>query len=187
MSGLTLSQWETTVHACTRCSLHRTRTNAVTCSGPTPAPLFFLGEAPGQEEDLTGSPFKGRSGQLLDTCLVKAGTARDVVHVGNAVRCRPPGNRPPQPEELSACATHLEAELELVQPLVIVTLGASALRTLGLLEQRTTLTSVRGSLLMYQDRVVLPTVHPAYVLRNRPKHEPAFIEDLMQAVRIAGL
>ena len=187
MSSLSLSQWETTVRTCTMCSLHRTRTNAVTCSGPTPAPLFVLGEAPGQEEDLTGFPFKGRSGQLLDACLMKAGTSRDAVHVGNAVRCRPTGNRPPLVEELSACATHLETELELVQPLVIVTLGASALRALGLLEQNTTLTSVRGSLLMYQDRAVLPTVHPAYVLRNRPKHEPAFIEDLMRARRIADL
>jgi DNA polymerase len=187
MTAISLSQWENTVRSCTSCPLHRTRTNAVTCSGQTPAPVFLLGEAPGREEDETGSPFRGRSGKLLDECLLKAGTARDAVHVGNAVRCRPPGNRPPLPEELDACATHLETELELTQPLVIVTLGASALRSLGLLERGATLTSVRGSQLLHRGRTVLPTVHPAFVLRNRPKHEPAFVADLTQALRIIGL
>lgn len=185
MSHLSLSQWESSVRDCTLCPLHSTRTNAVTCSGPTPASLLLIGEAPGEAEDRTGTPFKGRSGQLLDECLQLAGTSRDAVHVGNAVRCRPPDNRPPRPEELSACATHLTLELELVQPLVIVTLGASALRALGLLARGASLSSVRGSQLQYQGRRVLPTVHPAYVLRNRPNHEPDFVADLKRALRLA--
>jgi uracil-DNA glycosylase family 4 len=187
MTALSFAQWEEAVRSCTSCQLHETRTNAVTCSGPTPALMFFLGEAPGQAEDETGAPFQGRSGQLLNDCLQAAGTTRDLVHVGNAVRCRPPANRPPHPVELNACASHLDRELDLVRPKVIVTLGASALRSLGLLERGATLSSARGELLEYRGRTVLPTVHPAYVLRNRPGHEPGFINDLKKATQLAAL
>lgn len=180
-----LAVWEQAVRSCTSCALSAGRLQAVCFSGPTPCDLVLLGEAPGQREDETGLPFQGASGRLLDEVLFSLGRPRETVHVSNAVRCRPPGNRTPTSDEIATCRRHLARELELVSPTVIVTLGASAARALGVLGRTQALSAIRSVPVHLDGRLVLPTLHPAAVLRNRPKNMQLLRDDLANAIRIA--
>ena len=152
------------VEQCRRCPLYRTRTHAVISDGSPKAQLVFVGEAPGREEDLQGKPFVGAAGQLLTKMIEAMGLRRDGVYICNVLKDRPPGNRPPLPEEVEACLPFLEEQLAIVQPKVICTLGAVATRTL--LGPHVSITKVRGEVREFRGIQLVPTFHPAYLLRN---------------------
>ncbi len=148
---------------CTRCRLHSGRTQVVFGDGNPHADLMFVGEAPGFHEDRQGLPFVGPSGKLLNRLLAGIGLRREDVYVTNVVRCRPPGNRDPQPDEIDACRDWLDGTIRLVDPKVVVTLGNFAAKTL--LGTTTGITRLRGRTYPFQDRVLLPTFHPSAALR----------------------
>lgn len=154
-----------TIRLCTLCRLHEGRTNAVPGEGPVIAPVMLVGEAPGRDEDAAGRPFVGRAGQILDAALGAARLRRESVFITNVVKCRPPGNRRPKPDEAAACRNYLVAQIACVQPRVIVTLGATALR--GVLGAGHELRSSRGKRLRLGGIPVVATYHPAAVLYNR--------------------
>ena len=147
---------------CTRCRLHQSRTQVVFGQGDPHADLMFVGEAPGFHEDRQGIPFVGPSGQLLNRLLEDIGLRRQDVYICNVVKSRPPQNRDPQPDEIAACRPWLDAQIRLVDPKVVVTLGNFAARTL--LETTTGITRLRGQAYPFQGRVLLPTFHPAAAL-----------------------
>jgi DNA polymerase len=151
---------------CTRCKLSGLgRTQVVVGMGDPAADLMFVGEGPGAEEDRQGLPFVGRSGRLLDQLIAEEiGVARDRVYITNVVKCRPPNNRDPESDEIASCTPWLDEQLQLVDPQVIVTLGKFASQLL--LDTREGITRLRGRCYPYGDRVLVPTVHPAYVLRG---------------------
>ena len=153
------------VATCTLCRLSETRTQAVFARGAPDAGLMFIGEGPGAEEDRQGLPFVGRSGQLLDRLIVEElGLDPSQVQVTNVVRCRPPGNRDPQDDEIAACRPYLERQLDLVRPAVVVTLGNFAARFM--LETSEGVTRLRGRTYPCRGGVLVPTYHPSFVLRN---------------------
>jgi len=153
------------VATCTLCRLSETRTQAVFARGAPDAGLMFIGEGPGAEEDRQGLPFVGRSGQLLDRLIVEElGLDPSQVQVTNVVRCRPPGNRDPQDDEIAACRPYLERQLDLVRPAVVVTLGNFAARFM--LETSEGVTRLRGRTYPWRGGVLVPTYHPSFVLRN---------------------
>ena len=147
---------------CTRCRLHQSRTQVVFGQGDPHADLMFVGEAPGFHEDRQGLPFVGPSGQLLNRLLEGIGLRREGVYIANVVKSRPPQNRDPQPDEIAACRPWLDAQIRLVDPKVVVTLGNFAAKTL--LETTTGITRLRGQAYPFQGRVLLPTFHPAAAL-----------------------
>ena len=147
---------------CTRCRLHQSRTQVVFGQGDPHADLMFVGEAPGFHEDRQGVPFVGPSGQLLNRLLEGIGLRRQDVYIANVVKSRPPNNRDPQPDEIAACRPWLDAQIRLVDPKVVVTLGNFAAKTL--LETTTGITRLRGRAYPFQGRVLLPTFHPAAAL-----------------------
>ena len=147
---------------CTRCRLHESRTQVVFGQGDPHADLMFVGEAPGFHEDRQGIPFVGPSGQLLNRLLEGIGLRREDVYICNVVKSRPPQNRDPQPDEIAACRPWLDAQIRLVDPTVVVTLGNFAAKTL--LETTTGITRLRGQTYPFQGRVLLPTFHPAAAL-----------------------
>jgi uracil-DNA glycosylase len=147
---------------CTRCRLHQSRTQVVFGQGDPHAELMFVGEAPGFHEDRQGLPFVGPSGQLLNRLLADIGLRREDVYVCNVVKSRPPRNRDPQPDEIAACRPWLDAQVRLVDPTVVVTLGNFAAKTL--LETTAGITRLRGRTYPFQGRVLLPTFHPAAAL-----------------------
>jgi uracil-DNA glycosylase family 4 len=150
---------------CARCPLAETRTQVVFGVGNPNADLVFVGEGPGAEEDKQGIPFVGRAGQLLTRLVEGIGMTRDDVYIANVVKCRPPGNRDPQPEEIEACRPYLEGQLRFLEPRVVVTLGNFATKLL--LETKEGITKLRGREFPYRDGAVLiPTFHPAAVLRG---------------------
>jgi uracil-DNA glycosylase family 4 len=150
---------------CTRCGLAAGRTQVVFGNGNPGAGLMFVGEGPGAEEDKQGLPFVGRSGQLLDRLIAEElGLERAQVMVANVVKCRPPGNRDPQPEEIAACWPWLEAQLDLVKPAVVVTLGNFAAHQL--LQTTQGVTKLRGREHPWRGVTLIPTFHPSFVLRN---------------------
>ena len=151
---------------CTKCKLATAgRTQVVFGMGDPDADLMFVGEGPGAEEDKQGLPFVGRSGQLLDKILFEElGLTRDRVYIGNTVKCRPPGNRDPEPDEITACNPWLEQQLDLIQPKVVVTLGNFATKLL--LETKEGITKLRGKSYPFRGGVLIPTFHPAAVLRG---------------------
>jgi uracil-DNA glycosylase family 4 len=151
-------------HDCTQCRLAGTRTNVVFGVGNPNADLMFIGEAPGRDEDLQGEPFVGRAGQLLTDIVKAMKLTRDDVYIANVIKCRPPENRNPEPDELDACRPFLRRQVALIQPKVIVTLGRFALQSLT--EKAYGITAVRGQWLEYDGVKVMPTYHPAYLLRN---------------------
>ncbi|HHU12820.1 MAG TPA: uracil-DNA glycosylase [Clostridiaceae bacterium] len=165
--------------SCRACSLGEIRQNAVVFRGALKAPLFILGEGPGEKEDEQGKPFVGRSGQLLDLLLKAVGMPADQVHIGNIVKCRPPGNRVPSEAEAAACSPLLERQFELVSPQIVLLMGATAYRYFT--GQNDAITKVRGVWQSHRGMAVLPTFHPAYVLRNN-RHRLALYEDML-AVR----
>ena len=123
VSQMTIEQLEAAIRACTLCALHRGRTQAVPGEGPVNADLMFIGEGPGFHEDRQGRPFVGAAGQFLEELLASINLTRQQVYIANVVKCRPPGNRDPLPDELSACAPYLDRQIEVIRPKVIVTLG----------------------------------------------------------------
>ena len=147
---------------CTRCRLHQSRTQVVFGEGDPHADLMFVGEAPGFHEDRQGLPFVGPSGQLLNRLLEGIGLRRQDVYIANVVKSRPPKNRDPLPDEIAACRPWLDAQIRLVDPKVVVTLGNFAARTL--LETTTGISRLRGRTYPFQGRVLLPTFHPAAAL-----------------------
>ena len=151
--------------ACTRCPLAEGRTQVVFGVGDPTADLMFVGEGPGREEDLKGEPFVGRSGQLLDRLLrEELGIDRSAVYIANVVKCRPPGNRDPLPEEVAACRPWLEEQIGLIEPRVVVTLGNFAARLL--LDTTSGIKALRGRSYPYRKAFVVPTYHPSFVLRS---------------------
>lgn len=172
------------VTSCTRCGLHAERTQTVFARGTGVSGLCFVGEGPGAEEDLQGFPFVGAAGQLLDKMIGAIGLGRDDVYVCNIVKCRPPKNRKPELEEMRACTPYLTEQLELIQPRVIVALGATAVQ--GLLGTTEGITRMRGSWRLYRGRIaVMPTFHPAYLLRQ-PSAKRFVWEDLQEVAKHLG-
>ncbi|HMC51659.1 MAG TPA: uracil-DNA glycosylase [Acidimicrobiales bacterium] len=176
----TLAELEVEASSCTRCALAAGRTNVVFGVGDPHADLMLVGEAPGRDEDLQGEPFVGRSGQLLDRLLwEELGMRRSQVYIGNSVKCRPPGNRDPQPEEIAACRPYLEGQIAHIQPRVILTLGNAATRTL--LERPEGITRLRGRSYRFRTGVLVPTFHPAAALRGGGEVLAAMRADLVRA------
>ena len=154
---------------CTRCPLHQDRTNIVHTEGNRRARLMFIGEAPGADEDAQARPFVGRAGQLLTKIIEAIGFKREDVLIGNVNRCRPPGNRPPTEEEATMCKPFLLREIASVQPEVIVVMGNTATR--NLLNAKLGITKLRGEFQDYHGVKVMPTFHPAYLLRDPSKKQ----------------
>jgi uracil-DNA glycosylase len=159
-----LRRVETASAGCTRCKLSRGRTTIVFGAGDPEARLVIIGEGPGEEEDRQGKPFVGRAGQLLTKMLESVGITREEVYICNIVKCRPPGNRNPEPEEIAACAPYLAGQLAAIQPGVICALGTFAAQQL--LRTREPISRLRGQLHRLGGAVVVPTFHPAFLLRN---------------------
>lgn len=171
------------VKSCTKCGLHATRTNTVFSRGNPQASLCFVGEAPGEDEDLQGRPFVGRSGKLLDETLSKLGINPETdIYVCNIIKCRPPNNRKPAEEEINFCIDFLEEQLKLVSPKVIVALGATAVN--GLINTTFGITKIRGQFFKRRNTLVMPVFHPSYVLRNGSTGPvfDAFKQDLESAI-----
>jgi DNA polymerase len=151
--------------ACTKCPLSETRTQVVFGAGDPEADLMFVGEGPGEQEDRDGIPFVGRAGRLLTSLIEGIGLDRDVVYIANVVKCRPPGNRDPQPHEIDSCRPYLEAQIRFIDPAVVVTLGNFATKLL--LDTKEGITKLRGREFPFREHAVLmPTLHPSAVLRN---------------------
>jgi DNA polymerase len=168
------------VKACTRCVLHRGRTTTVFGVGHPCARVCFIGEGPGAEEDRRGEPFVGRAGQLLDRIIVAMGLRRSEVYIGNTVKCRPPENRTPYPEEMEACAPYLRGQLEAIAPQVIVALGRPAAQ--ALLAVNSSLGELRGRFHRHRGIPVMVTYHPAYLLRN-PSAKKSTWEDVQLVMK----
>jgi DNA polymerase len=164
-----LPQLANAVAGCTRCSLAQSRTQTVFARGNPLARLCFVGEAPGADEDAQGLPFVGRAGQLLDRMIAAMGLSPETdAYVCNIIKCRPPGNRRPEPEEIAACIPYLHEQLEVVDPRVIVALGNTAVA--ALLDTKLGITKIRGQWKLYRGRtLVMPTYHPSYLLRPSPQ------------------
>ena len=168
------------VSVCTACELHRGRTKAVPGEGPINAEIMFIGEAPGYNEDQQGRPFVGAAGKLLEELLAEIGLTRDDVWIGNVVKCRPPNNRDPQPEEIAACAGYLERQIALLQPKVIATLGRYSMEKFF---PGARITKVHGQGKRDGNRVLIPLFHPAYVLRNMSAM-PNAVRDMRKIPRL---
>jgi DNA polymerase len=149
---------------CEKCKLSRSRTQVVYGVGSPNADLMFIGEAPGRDEDLKGEPFVGRAGQLLTDIIKAMKLTRDDVYIANVIKCRPPENRNPEPDELEACHPYIQRQVEIIQPKVIVTLGRFALQSLT--GKAYGISAARGQWLDYNGVKVMPTYHPAYLLRT---------------------
>jgi uracil-DNA glycosylase family 4 len=161
----TLAEVEQEAGSCVRCALADSRTKVVFGVGHPQAALMLVGEGPGRDEDLAGEPFVGRSGQLLDTLLdQEMGLDRRSCYIANVVKCRPPGNRDPRPEEMVACRAYLDAQLDLIRPRVVVTLGNVATR--ALLSTTDTIGHLRGRTYPFRKVCLVPTYHPAAALRG---------------------
>lgn len=169
---------------CTACPLHRSRTHPVPGEGCVPARLMVVGEGPGRQEDEAGRPFVGAAGQLLDRMLQAIHLDRTQVFIANVVKCRPPQNRTPTDEEIEACAPFLARQIALVDPEVILVLGATAAK--ALLGADTRITQVRGQWQPWGERAVMPTYHPAYLLRD-PRQKVVVWDDLRQVADRLGI
>lgn len=177
-----LSEVRAEAAGCTRCGLAAGRTQVVFGVGDPAAELMFVGEGPGADEDRLGEPFVGRSGRLLDRLLAEElGIGRERCYIANVVKCRPPDNRDPRPDEIEACHPWLASQLDLVDPAVVVTLGRFA--TQVLLGTTEGITKLRGSTYPYRRGVLVPTVHPAYALRGGATPMAHLRADLVRAKR----
>ena len=180
----TLEEVRAQIGECTRCKLHKGRHNIVFGVGDPRARLMFVGEAPGEDEDLQGFPFVGKAGQLLTKMIEAMGLRRDDVYICNTVKCRPPNNRSPEPDELETCEPFLKGQLAAVKPEVIVTLGKFAAQ--ALLRDQTPISRLRGAWRQYEGIPVMPTFHPAYLLRS-PGEKGKVWDDLKQVMSKLGL
>lgn len=177
---------EKQVKGCTRCRLHETRTHTVFGEGAPDAQLMFIGEGPGENEDLTGRPFVGRAGQKLDEMIGAMGLKREQVFIGNIVKCRPPGNRVPAPDEVETCTPYLLRQIEVIRPKVIVTLGLPASQYM--LKSKTSMGRLRGQWHDWRGIKLMPTYHPAYILRNYTiETRKAVWSDLQKVMAELGL
>ena len=156
------------IAGCTQCLLHKTRTRTVPGQGSYRPEILFVGEGPGADEDLQGLAFVGRAGQLLTRLITRMGYRREDVFIANVVKCRPPENRKPLPDEMEACLPFLKAQIAALRPQVIVTLGATALEGLLPALGKVLITRLRGKWLEYERIPLMPTFHPSYLLRNPP-------------------
>lgn len=182
---LAAADWDTlekTVNDCAQCPLHRTRTNAVFGEGNQAADLLFIGEAPGFHEDQIGRPFVGPAGQQLDKMILAMQFTRESVYITNVVKCRPPGNRNPNDSEARVCLPFLEQQITLIQPKVIVLLGAVPLL---FLMGKTGITKLHGKWLDYKGIPVMPTFHPSFLLRSPARKKEAW-EDLQLVMKKFG-
>jgi uracil-DNA glycosylase len=179
--ALRLAEIRAEIGECTRCKLHAGRTNLVFGVGDPHAALMFIGEGPGADEDAQGEPFVGRAGKKLDEMIQSIGLTREAVYIANVVKCRPPNNREPEPDEVETCSPFLFAQIAAIRPKVIVTLGSPATRTV--LGTRVGITRLRGQWHEYSGIPVRPTFHPAYLLRNYTKETRQAVWDDLQAVR----
>jgi DNA polymerase len=186
-SRLTLAQIREDLGDCKRCKLHETRTKLVFGVGSESAPIMFVGEAPGADEDRIGEPFVGKAGQLLDKMIEAMGWTRDTVYIANTLKSRPPGNRNPQPDELAACTPFLHAQIAAVAPRILVALGRPAACTL--LERDVPISAVRGKFHEYPRGgiKIMPTFHPAYLLREPDKKREAWSDLKMVMAELARL
>jgi uracil-DNA glycosylase family 4 len=181
--GRTLEQLRQVALTCTKCPLAEGRTQVVFGVGDPKADLLILGEGPGREEDLAGEPFVGRSGKLLDRLMwEEMGLTRDKCYISNVVKCRPPNNRDPAPIEIASCRPYLEEQITLIEPTVIITLGNFATRLL--LESTEGIRKLRGSVFPYGTGRLVPTYHPAYVLRAGGEALAEMRADLVRAKRL---
>jgi len=182
MRSLTVIQNE--VQSCTKCNLHTTRTNTVFARGNPQATICIVGEAPGEDEDLQGFPFVGRSGKLLDRLLQEAGlNVEQDIYVCNVIKCRPPGNRRPSIDEVNACIGYLYEQTDIINPKVIVALGNTAVS--NLIPTDLGITKIRGKFFKIGKQLIMPTYHPSYLLRNgSDDSEPRkqFREDIAAAL-----
>ena len=181
--GLDWTVLRDTVAACTRCKLHKSRTQTVFGVGNPNADWMIIGEAPGAEEDRRGEPFVGRAGKLLDEMLQAAGQGRESVFIANILKCRPPNNRDPEPAESAECRKYLERQIELVQPKIILAVGRIAAHLL--LETDTPVGRLRGTTHYLDKTPLIVTYHPAYLLRS-PSQKRKSWDDLCLARRVAG-
>jgi len=165
---------------CVSCVLHQARTHVVFGTGNRNAQLVFVGEGPGPDEDMQGVPFVGKAGQLLDKIIGAMKLQREDVYLCNVVKCRPPGNRTPLPDEIAACSPFLAEQLELIAPKVIVALGGPAAKTL--LHTEAGITALRGRWQSYKSIPVMPTYHPAFVLRTYTEEVRRQVWDDMKQV-----
>ena len=179
--------------ACVLCpSLASSRKNVVFGVGDIHAPVLFIGEAPGADEDEQGEPFVGKAGQLLTRIIQTMGFSRETVYIANLLKCRPDtpgqasGNRKPTPEEMKTCLPYLHGQIDLIQPKVIVALGATAVE--GLLGKTIGISRLRGQWQTYRSIPLMPTYHPAYLLRNQAMSEKRRVwEDMLQVLERLGL
>ena len=153
------------VKACTKCGLCKGRTNAVPGEGNIDATIMLVGEGPGADEDATGRPFVGKAGQLLDQILDAVGIQREEVYIGNIIKCRPPANRTPQPDEVEACLPFLRRQVALIKPKCIVCMGAVAAKAI-IGGDNLSISNIRGEVYQRKGFILLPTYHPAALLRN---------------------
>ncbi len=179
-----LEPMEREVSGCRQCRLCEKRTQTVFGSGNPQADLMFVGEGPGAEEDRRGLPFVGEAGQLLAKIIEAMGTTREAVYIANVVKCRPPNNRTPMLDEIEACYPYLRRQIAAVKPKIIVALGAPATQTL--LGVSMPISRMRGSFYRYGEIQVMPTFHPAYLLRN-PGEKRAVWEDMQKVMAALNL
>jgi DNA polymerase len=176
-----LEELRAAIGDCRRCKLCSGRTHLVFGVGNPRANLMFVGEGPGRDEDLQGEPFVGRAGQLLTDIITKGiGLKREDVYIANVVKCRPPDNRNPEPDEVGACEPFLKKQIELISPEIIVALGKFAVQTL--LQTKMPITKLRGNWHTYQGIKLMPTFHPAYLLRN-PADKKLVWEDIKKVIK----
>lgn len=164
---------------CQRCKLCTTRKNIVFGVGPEPSPLMFIGEAPGADEDRLGDPFVGKAGELLDKMIEAMGWGRQDVFIANVLKCRPPNNRNPEPDEVAACRPFLDAQIQAVRPRIIVTLGRPAANVV--LGRDAPISALRGRFHEHRGVRVMPTFHPAYLLREPDRKRDTW-SDLKQVI-----
>jgi len=184
IAGDTLPRIREDIGDCTRCKLHKGRTKIVFGTGNPNADLMFVGEGPGRDEDLSGEPFVGRAGKLLTDMIKAMGLQREDVYIANVVKCRPPENRLPEKDEITTCSPFLMRQIDAIKPKVICTLGSCSAQTL--LQTAQGISKLRGEWFDFRGVKLMPTYHPAYLLRN-PAAKPEVWKDLQKVMAVLGL
>jgi uracil-DNA glycosylase len=184
IAGDTLPRIREDIGDCTRCKLHKGRTKIVFGTGNPNADLMFVGEGPGRDEDLSGEPFVGRAGKLLTDMIKAMGLQRENVYIANVVKCRPPENRLPEKDEITTCSPFLMRQIDAIKPKVICTLGSCSAQTL--LQTALGISKLRGEWFDFRGTKLMPTYHPAYLLRN-PAAKPEVWKDLQKVMAVLGL
>jgi uracil-DNA glycosylase len=184
VAGDSLPKIREDIGDCTRCKLSKGRTKIVFGTGNPNAQLMFVGEGPGRDEDLSGEPFVGRAGKLLTDMIKAMGLQREDVYIANVVKCRPPENRLPEKDEIATCSPFLMRQIDTIKPKVICTLGSCSAQTL--LQTTQGISKLRGEWFDFRDSKLMPTYHPAYLLRN-PGAKPEVWKDLQKVMAVLGL